>query len=186
MTAPELYEQRISSILRELGIPATYGAERGMILHPEAEDLMPVGKDMFGREQRLTPAAAAAWNAMRAGAAKEGVELLLVSGFRSVDYQRGIWDRKLAAGQTVDRILTVSAPPGYSEHHTGRALDLTALGCEPLTESFEHLPAFAWLAQNAGRFGFLMSYPRNNPHGVVYEPWHWCFTDQTTTLNWTS
>jgi LAS superfamily LD-carboxypeptidase LdcB len=90
---------------------------------------------------------------------------------------RQIWDRKLAAGQTVAQILTVSAPPGYSEHHTGRALDLTAAGCEPLTEAFEALPAFTWLAAQAEQFGFVMSYPRNNPHGVVYEPWHWCLVE---------
>ena len=36
-------------------------------------------------------------------------------------------------------------------------------------------PAFAWLAANAGAHGFHMSYPRDNPHGIVYEPWHWRF-----------
>ncbi|MBL9168015.1 MAG: D-alanyl-D-alanine carboxypeptidase family protein [Verrucomicrobiales bacterium] len=174
MTSPETYEDRIARHLSELGIPAAYGTERGMILHREATELVSVGKDMYGREQRLTPAAAAGWEAMRSSAAGQGVDLLLVSAFRSVDYQRQIWDRKLAAGQSVAQILTVSAPPGYSEHHTGRALDLTAAGCEPLTEAFETLPAFTWLAAHAGQFGFAMSYPRNNPHGVVYEPWHWC------------
>jgi D-alanyl-D-alanine carboxypeptidase len=177
MTLPETYEDRIARLLSELGIPAAYGAERGMILHREATELVSVGKDMYGREQRLTPAAAAGWEMMRAAAAGQGVELLLVSAFRSVDYQRQIWDRKLAAGQTVAQILTVSAPPGYSEHHTGRALDLTAAGCEPLTEAFEALPAFTWLAAQAEQFGFVMSYPRNNPHGVVYEPWHWCLVE---------
>lgn len=171
----ETYEDRIARLLQELGIPSNYGAERGMVLHREAEDLVSVGKDMYGREQRLTSAAAEAWRRLRDGAGSAGVELLLVSGFRSVDYQRQIWDRKLAAGQTVTQILTVSAPPGYSEHHTGRALDLTAAGCEPLTEAFEALPAFGWLADHATEYGFAMSYPRNNPHGVVYEPWHWCF-----------
>ena len=33
----------------------------------------------------------------------------------------------------------------------------------------------AWLRTNAPRFGFHLSYPRNNPHGIGYEPWHWCW-----------
>ena len=152
-----------------------------MVLHEEATKLVSVGKDMYGREQWLTPAAAVGWGSIQAAAAGQGVEILLVSAFRSVDYQRQIWDRKLAAGQTVAQILTVSAPPGYSEHHTGRALDVTASGCEPLTEGFEVTPAFRWLVDHAGEFGFSMTYPRNNPHGVVYEPWHWCFDDRLST-----
>ena len=43
----------------------------------------------------------------------------------------------------------------------------------PAEESFETTPAFAWLQANAGGYGFAMSYPRDNPHGIVYEPWHW-------------
>ena len=59
-----------------------------------------------------------------------------------IDYQRQIWERKLAAGESVEQILRVSAPPGYSEHHTGRAIDLTAPGCPPVTEEFETTSAF--------------------------------------------
>ena len=44
----------------------------------------------------------------------------------------------------------------------------------PAEESFEATDAFAWLTGNAGDFGFQMSYPRDNPHGITYEPWHWC------------
>ena len=45
----------------------------------------------------------------------------------------------------------------------------------PAEESFETTPAFAWLSQHAARHGFSLSYPRGNPHGIVYEPWHWRF-----------
>ncbi len=101
------------------------------------------------------------------------IELLLVSAFRSVDYQRSIFDRKLAQGVPLDDILRVNAAPGYSEHHTGRAVDIATRGCPPLTEAFETTDAFEWLTRNAGRFGFEMSYPRDNPYGIAYEPWHW-------------
>ena len=65
--------------------------------------------------------------------------------------------------------------PGWSEHHSGRALDISAPGEPAAEESFEATPAFAWLTTNAGAHGFTMSYPRDNPHGIVHEPWHWRF-----------
>src|SRR5690606_38685754 len=68
---------------------------------------------------------------------------------------------------------TVNAAPGYSEHHGGDALDIGTTGESPAEESFEHTAAFAWLQAHAGRFGFALSYPRDNPHGITYEPWHW-------------
>lgn len=167
------YEERIAGILREMGVPASYGEETGMPLYAEAEDLVSIGADIYGREQRLTREAAGCWEAMRGAAEVEGVCLLVVSAFRGVDYQCGIWARKLAAGESVEAILRVSAPPGYSEHHTGRAVDVTAPGCAPVTEAFEATPAFAWLVERAGAFGFSMTYPRGNRYGVNYEPWHW-------------
>ena len=118
---------------------------------------------------------AAAWQRMQHAAASDGIELQVVSAWRSVDYQCGIVERKLARGQRIDQILAVSAAPGYSEHHSGRALDLTTPGFEPLEEEFENSLAFAWLCRNAAHFRFALSYPRDNPHGIAYEPWHWCW-----------
>ena len=69
--------------------------------------------------------------------------------------------------------MTVSAAPGYSEHHTGRAVDIATPGSRPLTEEFEDSAAFHWLNENAADFGFSMSYPRDNRYGFIYEPWHW-------------
>jgi D-alanyl-D-alanine carboxypeptidase len=98
-----------------------------------------------------------------------------VSAFRSVHYQKEIIRRKLEKGQSVADILRVSAAPGYSEHHTGHALDLTTPGTAVLEEEFEESEAFGWLTAHAGEFGFHMSFPRGNPHGVAYEPWHWAW-----------
>jgi zinc D-Ala-D-Ala carboxypeptidase len=168
------YEERVAQHLRELGISPTYGIDRGLPLCREPEDVMLVGLDIVGRARHLVPAAAERWAAMRAAARADGLELLLVSAFRDVDYQRAIFDRKLAQGTPIEDILRVNAAPGYSEHHTGRAVDIATRGCPPLTEAFETTDAFAWLTANAMRFGFSMSYPRDNRHGLVYEPWHWC------------
>ena len=113
---------------------------------------------------------------MRAAAAADGVTLLLVSGFRSIDYQARLFRKKINAGQLLSEILAVNAAPGFSEHHTGRAVDIATPGSRPLTAAFEDSGAFRWLAANAGRFGFTMSYPRDNAAGFIYEPWHWAFS----------
>jgi D-alanyl-D-alanine carboxypeptidase len=169
------YESRVRAMLDELGVPAWYGSDPYLPVCPEATELVSIGPDALGREQRLTPGAADAWAAMRDTAARDGIVLHLVSAFRTVEYQFGIIERKIAAGIPMDEILRVSAAPGYSEHHTGRAIDITTPGSEPLKEEFERTAAFRWLVRNAGRFGFAMSYPRDNPYGIIYEPWHWAW-----------
>lgn len=157
----------------ELGIPADYGADGGPPRYDEALELVEVGPNLVGRMQSLTPATAAAWQAMVAAAAADGVTLLIVSGFRSVDYQARLIRKKINAGQTIEDILAVNAAPGHSEHHTGTAVDIATPGSRPLTEEFEHTGAFSWLGDHAETFGFSMTYPRDNPWGFIYEPWHW-------------
>jgi D-alanyl-D-alanine carboxypeptidase len=157
---------------QNLGIPASF--EGPCAAFDEASELVDVGPNLVGRMQRLTPAAARQWTTMVDAAASDGIRLLIVSGFRGYEYQAGLIQRKLDAGQTLEEILCVNAAPGYSEHHTGRAVDVATPGSRPLTEEFEQTEAFAWLGRRAGEFGFAMSYPRGNPEGFIYEPWHWC------------
>ena len=157
----------------ELGIPDDYGAAGGPPMFDEAADLVEVGPNLVGRMQTLTPLAAERWSAMQAAALEDGIRLLLVSGFRSVDYQARLIRKKINAGQAIDEILSVNAAPGFSEHHTGRAIDIATPGSRPLTEEFEQTGAFAWLTKNAEKYGFSMTYPRDNPWGFIYEPWHW-------------
>ncbi len=175
--APDPARERVAALLRELDIPADYPAHFSLEFHPETADLVDAGPDVYGRRQQLTPAAAKAWRAMKAAAARDGIQLDLVSGFRSVGYQYDLIRRKRAQGRTIESILRANTPPGYSQHHTGRAIDVTTPGTPVLEESFEKTPAFAWLRTHAARFGFELSYPRDNPQGVMYEPWHWFFTE---------
>ncbi len=155
-------------------LPPDYGSR--LPLHPEATELAGVGLDVFGRELRLDPRAAAAWVAMREAAARVDVRLLAISGFRSVARQREIVRRKLAAGHAWAEILRVNAFPGHSEHHTGRAIDIGSPDCAHLTERFESTREFAWLGEKASGFGFTASYPRGGASGVIYEPWHWLWS----------
>ncbi len=167
------YKERIRQTLLELGIPLSHATNRRQSIHPEGTDLVAIGSDQSGRVQRLERTAATQWQAMRESAGHDSVELAVVSAFRSFDYQKQIIARKLAAGQTLGQILRVSALPGFSEHHSGRAIDINTPGCPPLTEAFEQTTAYTWLTQHAQTFGFQLSYPRGNPHGVSFEPWHW-------------
>lgn len=157
----------------ELGIPDDYGNDDARPLFEEATELVDVGANLVGRMQRLTPDTAASWQEMLAAARGDGVTLMIVSGFRSIEYQAGLIRKKIIAGQELSEILNVNAAPGFSEHHSGRAIDIAAPGSRPLTEDFETSVAFAWLEENAAKFGFSMSYPRENPQGFIYEPWHW-------------
>lgn len=164
-----------------LGIPAEIAARAAQRINPEAKLLVFIGRAKDdGRILRLTPRAASAWRKMQAAAATDGVTLLPLSAFRSVARQTTIIRRKLAAGQAIEDILRVSAVPGCSEHHTGRALDLGAPGHLKLEASFARTREFRWLRRHAGRFGFHLSYPRNNRQAIAYEPWHWCWHPSPT------
>lgn len=158
---------------RDLGIPGDYARARELPIYGEALELVDVGPNLVGRMQRLTPEAAGRWQEMVAAAADDGVRMLIVSGFRSHAYQAELIRKKLAGGQALADILEVNAAPGFSQHHTGRAVDIATPGSRPLTEEFEDSDAFGWLSRQAGRFGFSLSYPRDNRWGFIYEPWHW-------------
>lgn len=171
----ELPLDRLLDRLQQLGLDEGYGEQVGLQLVAEPAALALAGFDRYRRPLWLTARAARAWQAMQRQALGEGVVLESISGYRSHDYQLGIFERKLARGQTVQQILTVNAAPGFSEHHSGNALDIGTPDEPPAEETFEATVAFAWLTGNADDFGFVMSYPRDNPHGIVYEPWHWNF-----------
>jgi D-alanyl-D-alanine carboxypeptidase len=111
---------------------------------------------------------------MRSSAKYDGVNLIAASGFRSIRRQQEIIKNKLDAGRSITEILTANAAPGYSQHHTGFAIDLTDdSDSEPLSEEFEQHPAFEWLSSHADKFGFSLQYPRGNSLGFIYEPRHW-------------
>jgi zinc D-Ala-D-Ala carboxypeptidase len=166
---------KVESFFEQLGISDELVRNRQLVPHAEASELVvaEVGED--GRKHQLIPEAAAAWRLLRESALSDGITLRIASAFRSVNRQAEIIRLKLNRGIPIEEILTVDAPPGYSEHHTGRAVDVFTPGGPLLETEFERTEAFKWLTANAGGFGFTLSYPRENPDGYGYEPWHWCF-----------
>ncbi|HYD79010.1 MAG TPA: M15 family metallopeptidase [Paucimonas sp.] len=186
--SPLDYQTKIQAALSALGISPESVAARRLPLCHEAQELVVAETDAAGREYRLAPDAARAWRDMKRAAREDGVVLEIMSAFRSVERQIEIVRAKLACGMSVEAILRASAPPGYSEHHTGCAVDINTPGCDELEGVFEQTEAFRWLTANAGRFGFMLSYPRNNASGFIYEPWHWCFkkAEAVQPREWTS
>lgn len=167
----------------QLGIEPAMLAARGLCRYEEACNLEVIQIDVSGRQHYLIPAAASAWHDMRKAAFTEGIELIVVSAFRSITRQAKIIQRKLDAGLDIKEILSVSAAPGYSEHHTGRAVDITSPGAPVLEEAFELTDTFIWLQQNAHDFGFYLSYSKDNQAGYQYEPWHWCYKTSNMMLD---
>ena len=134
---------------------------------------------------RLRKAAAQKFQAMSAAARSQGVILVPISGFRSISEQQHLFfDVKAQRGQVAAERAQVSAPPGYSEHHTGYAMDLGDgnVPATNLSPSFEKTAAFRWLQANAAYYSFELSFPKNNKQGVSYEPWHWRFVGDRNSL----
>src|SRR6185437_13600892 len=163
----------INEVNRGLGIPTDYAAKHNLVPLPEGKDLVEVPRDVYGRKVEMVAPAAAALKRMFAAAARDGVKLETVSGFRSINYQTGLIRRKLKSGMSIQKALSINAVPGYSEHQTGCAVDLTTPGVPAADGSFEHSKAFTWLQRHGAQFGFHLSFPPGNKYGYEYEPWHW-------------
>lgn len=126
-----------------------------------------------GMSQSMRDDAATALEEMFAAAKAEGINLAIVSGYRSYTKQASIYSRKKASvGQKeADR---VSARPGTSEHQLGLAMDLARKGSSQLNSSFGKTKEGQWVKENAHRFGFIVRYLENYEEvtGYMYEPWH--------------
>jgi zinc D-Ala-D-Ala carboxypeptidase len=166
-------------MLQQLGIPQEWMIARDLQECVEATSLELAERDPTGREHLLVPAAAHQWRQLKSAAQQAGIDVYIVSAFRSVERQAAIIKRKLSAGISIEQILTVSAPPFFSEHHTGCAIDVGTPDSPPLEKEFEDTAAFSWLSQFASSYGFVMSYPAGNASGYAYEPWHWRYQRAT-------
>lgn len=116
----------------------------------------------------LTGETQQAFNQMRDAAASNGLNLSIISGFRSYSHQNNIYNNYVARDGKVaaDRY---SARPGHSEHQTGLAIDINSL-----SQSFENTAEGKWLKDNSYHYGFILRYPKDGEAvtGYMYEPWH--------------
>lgn len=118
------------------------------------------------------------YNEMYQAAAKDGIYLTTVSGYRSYELQKNNFENKINKyiSQGYDRVAATQAaakiilPPGTSEHNAGLAMDIISL-----EQSFENSKAFKWLMAHAQDYGFILRYPKDKEAitEIIYEPWHW-------------
>ena len=107
---------------------------------------------------------------MSSEARKDSVFLIVDSGFRSVGFQKRIIKNRLKAGEEYQKVINFIAPPGYSQHHSGLAVDFF-----PSEALFARTNEYLWLKNNAAEFGFYESYPEDSTGNIPWESWHWTF-----------
>lgn len=105
---------------------------------------------------------------LRQAAADAGFDIQLLSGYRSYETQKGLYERYVSTyGQA--EADTFSARPGTSEHQTGLAMDVGWID-----DAYADTPSGKWLAANCYKYGFIIRYPKSKEDitGYKYEPWH--------------
>ena len=155
---------------------------------------------MYKETIPLAKKAGKAFEKMQKAAKKEGVVLEIVSGYRSYDRQKAIWNRKYKANkaqglspeQNIKKIIEYSTLPGTSRHHWGTDVDIID-GSKPkvgdvlVAEKFHNKGPYTelkkWMDQNAKKFGFYLPYTKNlNRKGFYYEPWHYSYAPLSISL----
>ena len=124
--------------------------------------------------KKLRNEAAKALEELFAGAKKDDISLIAVSGYRSFERQAEIYSGNVSS-KGIEEASAVSAPPGGSEHQTGLTMDVSSnSNYFDLTERFGKLPEGKWLAKHAHEYGFIIRYPKDKEKitGYSYEPWH--------------
>ena len=166
------------------------GSERESLFHPKyvvsQEQCVPVDKkynhyayeevsssllEPVGNGQKLHKDAAKAFEKMRLDAQSSGITLTPISGFRSKSEQDYLfYEVAKQRSQTLEQRAKVSAPPVYSQHHTGLSIDVNSLN-----PSFANTKEFSLLQKNAKQFDFELSFAEGNSQSVSFEPWHWAW-----------
>ncbi len=168
------------------------GADYG----PETLSAIPSELTLYGKAVELETNAALAAEALILELHAHGyTDIVITSGYRSYEYQQILFNTYLGneqkkhpdwtAEQCRAEVQTYSAFPGESEHQTGLCMDLISTGNVVLDETFAENPAYAWLVENAHRFGFVLRYPKGKETvtGYSYEPWHYRFVGAEAAAN---
>ncbi|MCU5380450.1 M15 family metallopeptidase [Bacillus cereus] len=153
---------------KECGLPANYKPEDLVVPN------VPFSFQGTLEKSHLREEAAEALEKLFKLANQEGIQLNAVSGFRSYDYQKKLYENNVKRkGQ--EHTNRFSAKPGHSEHQTGLTMDVSSKSANNELElSFAKTKEGKWLKENAHRAGFIIRYPKEkeNVTGYAYEPWH--------------
>jgi LAS superfamily LD-carboxypeptidase LdcB len=136
-------------------------------------DIPPQYKYNESNELQLIPQVLSYLQQMLDAAKADGVDIYVQSAYRSFKTQATLKSQyTVVYGAGTSNQF--SADQGYSEHQLGTTVDLITTGTGGMLPGFDKRPAYTWLMANAYRFGFVLSYPKNNGY-YVFEPWHWRF-----------
>ena len=138
------------------------------------------------REYKLDVRAADYIERMIDAAKEDGIDLLVVSAYRTIEYQQQNFnnsvqdriDRGMSEEEAYADTLNEVALPGESEHNAGLALDIMCEEYQSMDDDgFENTDAFKWLDKHAAEYGFILRYPKGkyDVTGIIYEPWHYRF-----------
>ena len=166
--------------------PFPIEAERAVI--GELQPVFHTRRD--GREtQYMQKDAATAVDALLCAADDAGFNITVTSAYRSREYQAKIFgvrrEMYVSKGYDAETAATMTekyiAPPGFSEHHTGLAVDMHSIGSAEVT--FAETEEFRWLCENAPKYGFILRYPRGKEDitGYSFEPWHFRYVGACAT-----
>lgn len=135
----------------------------------EAKDLVTLSKTYSSRGHKIKKAASEPLMKMIDAARADGLNLLVISGYRTERTQRGLFNNSVKR-HGMDHALIYSAKPGHSEHQLGLAVDLNST-----EESFDQTKEYKWLKANSYKYGFIERYPKGKEFitGYGYEPWHY-------------
>lgn len=198
--SPKEYEEeesQVETIEKNLLEDTTYTDEEGMTIVKNTDDILvlvnkkrnlpsnykpedlvipnvrfPFEEDLEKKYMRKE--AAKALEELFNQADEEGIYLFAVSGYRSYDRQKYLFDSR-AAKDGFEAANRLTAYPGQSEHQTGLAMDVScqSMGFD-LREEFGQTVEGKWLKDNAHKFGFIIRYTKEavDITGYNYEPWH--------------
>jgi LAS superfamily LD-carboxypeptidase LdcB len=171
------------------GCPTNYAELQSVSGHKEllSEVARERGYTSFSDAGKVDSSAMSALRRMKDAANNEDKNIIEISGYRSYNDQVGTFFARSDVTNPITRCYTgtanrdevkrqylargeASAPPGFSEHHSGKAFDFNSVEI-----TFENTPEFKWLESNASKYGFRLSYPKNSTKGAGYEPWHWYY-----------
>lgn len=167
---------------------ATVDGEKWNLLLVNQSYILPDGfsvqtAEVTGSSQKLDYRVVPYYNNMVKAAKADGIDLIPVSGYRTIERQRNNFNRKInyysSLGYSKAEATRLAAKivlmPGTSEHNAGLAMDFGTNGNTTLDENFANTEAFKWLSENAADYGFILRYEKDttNITKVTYEPWHW-------------
>ncbi|SDX92639.1 D-alanyl-D-alanine carboxypeptidase [Lutibacter oricola] len=151
------------------------------------------GLPLVGNTHKLQQETKTAFTAMQLAAKKDGIQLEIVSAYRSFNRQQYIWNRKykkyaasgLSHDKTVEKIIEYSTLPGTSRHHWGTDIDIIDGSKKRpasllLEKNYENNGVYSklkqWMDANANFYGFYLVYTNlPNRKGFKYEPWHYSY-----------